>query len=85
MVKTVVDDSEHTIIEVIHNVPEDEIKSVNLSEEDAFQVNIEGVKKELQEDYPTYDLVFATRYNNYVNHPVLGRVMYFTARGVKYY
>ena len=61
MVKTIVSDSEHSIIEVIHVITEDDIKSVNLPEEDVFQIHIENVKKELQENYPSYKLVFATR------------------------
>ncbi len=62
-----------------------EIETINLPEEKVHELEIEEVKKELLEDYPSYSLVFATKTKEYANDDHFGPFMIYTARGVKYY
>ena len=78
-------DEEHSIIDVVHVQLQDFIKAVDLPEEEVHKIEIEEVKKELLENYPDYNFVFASRLKNYEKHEPLGMVMRYIARGVKYF
>lgn len=78
-------DEEHSIIDVVHIQLQDFIKAVGLPEEEFHRLEIEEVKKELLENYPDYNLVFASRLKNYEKHEQVGMVMRYVARGVKYF
>ena len=85
MVVEIMRDETISIIEVRHCIPKETIEKFVISPEIFHQAQIEQVKKELKEDYPDYYLNFATRNKDYEPLGKVGLVMWYTARGVKYF
>ena len=100
MVKVVVDDSEHTIIEIIHVIPESDLETINLPREMIVDAEIKEMEEELKEDYPSFHLVFSYPQRKIMAEPkdetykkAINKIEDFggirglkvTTRGVKYY
>lgn len=85
MVIELVRDNEHSVIEVRHRMLKEEIKAINIPEEEIFKLEIQSVRNELLENYPDYRFVYATKKTNYTKDKYLGEYMEFVARGVKYF
>lgn len=101
MVKKIIDDSEHTIIEIIHYIPEYTFDMINLPKEEIINAEIELMEKELKEYYPLYHLVYSypqrklmvePKNENYekaihelVDMGICGKVLRVVTRAVRYY
>ena len=59
MVKELVNDSEHIIIEILHFIPKFELEHLNMIREDIVNAEIEIMRQELKEDYPGFKVVYA--------------------------
>lgn len=101
MVKKIIDNDEHAIIEIIHIIPEDCLDMINLPREEIINAEIELMEKELKEDYPLYHLVYSypqrklmaePKDKNYekaihelVDMGIFGKVLRVVTRAVRYY
>jgi len=69
MVKELVNDSEHIIIEILHFIPEFELEYLDMTREDIINAEIEIMKQELKEDYPGFGIVYAYPQRNLIAPP----------------
>lgn len=101
MVKKIIDDDEHAVIEIIHYIPEYIFDLINLPREKIINAEIELMEKELKEDYPLYHLCYSypqrkimaePKDENYekaihelVDMGICGKVLRVVTRAVRYY
>ena len=101
MVKKIIYDSEHAVIEIIHYIPEFIFNTVNLPREEIINAEIKYMEEELREDYPLYHLVYSypqrklmaePKDENYekaihelVDMGICGKALRVVTRAVRYY
>lgn len=101
MVKIIIDDSEHTIIEIIHYISEHTFDTINLPREEVINAEIELMEKELKEDYPLYHFCYSYPHRKIMAEPkdenyekairelvdvgICGKVLRVVTRAVRYY
>lgn len=101
MVKKIIDDGEHAVIEIIHLIPEYIFNTLDLSREEIINAEIVLMEEELKKYYPLYHLCYSypqrkimaePKDENYekaihelVDMGICGKVLRVVTRAVRYY